>query len=128
MVKLTGNDNKESLSTMSKLRKRAAEMGAKSITLDNGGEFAGYGSLRLHGVDVYFCNPHSPWEKGSIERMHVTLHKYIPKKTDIKLITKEKLQWAEDKLNNLPRKGLNYLTPKQVWDNYKNSQSVALQI
>jgi IS30 family transposase len=126
MVKLANNNNKETNSTINKVRKIAKEMGYKSLTFDNGTEFTRYASLELTGTKVYFCKPHSPWEKGSIERMHVFLHKYIPKKTNINEITQKRLQWAEDKLNNLPRKSLGYLTPKQYWDNIKN-QTVALE-
>jgi len=118
MIKLAKNDNKTSLSTVFKLRKIAENMKYKSLTLDNGSEFAQYGAIELSGTKVYFCKPHSPWQKGSIERMHVSLHKYIPKKTNINEITDDKLKWAEEKMNNLPRKCLGYLTPKQYYDNY----------
>ncbi len=65
--------------------------------------------------------------KGSVERMHVSLHKYIPKKSDIRSVTNEMLETAENKLNNLPRKCLNYLTPKEAWNIY-HSNSVALRL
>lgn len=126
MVKLTKNENKKSLSTINKLNKSVKELGCKSLTLDNGSEFAKYGSLELTGTKVYFCKPHSPWQKGSIERMHVFLHKYIPKKTNINLIGEEKLKWAENKLNNLPRKCLGYLTPIEFLDKVKIKNHVAL--
>jgi IS30 family transposase len=127
IVKIAKNPNKTSISTSMKLSKICKDMGYKSLTIDNGSEFTNYGAIELSGCEVYFCNPHSPWEKGSIERMHVFLHKFIPKKTNINDITAEKLQWAEDKLNNLPRKCLDYLTPKMLYDKLLKQGSVALE-
>ena len=68
----------------------------KSLTLDNGGKFKSFAALGLMGVKVWFCNPHSPWQKSSVERMDVSLHKFIPKKSDIRLVTQEKVKDAED--------------------------------
>ena len=127
---LARNDNKASNSTIYKISKKVKSLpqgSMKSLTVDNGGEFKRHAPLGLMGVKVYFCNPHSPWEKGSIERMHVFLHKYIPKKTDIRFVTDEMIIDAENKLNNLPRKVLNFLTPNEAWDK-DNLQTVALQI
>ena len=126
---LIRNDNKASISTISKITKRVKslpETCVKSMTFDNGGEFKRYAILGLIGVNVYFCNPHSPWQKGSVERMHVFLHKYIPKKSDIRFVTMEMIEKVENKLNNLPRKCLNYLTPNEAWNIYHN-ESVALE-
>ena len=127
IVKIAKNSNKTSISTSMKLSKICKDMSYKSLTVDNGSEFTNYGAIELSGCEVYFCNPHSPWQKGSIERMHVFLHKFIPKKTNINDITDEKLQWAEDKLNNLPRKCLDYLTPKMLYDKLLKQGSVALE-
>lgn len=126
---LIRNDNKASISTISKITKRVKslpETCVKSMTFDNGGEFKRHAMLGLMGVNIYFCNPHSPWQKGSVERMHVFLHKYIPKKSDIRSVTTEMIEEAENKLNNLPRKCLNYLTPNEAWNIYHNN-SVALE-
>ena len=125
---LTRNCDKTTIGTISKISKRIKPLPkavCKSMTFDNGGEFRQFAPLGLIGLKVYFCDPHSPWQKGSVERMHVHLHKYIPKKTDIRAITEQRLKEAEEKLNNLPRKVLNYLTPNEVWNNF-NNQSVAL--
>lgn len=126
---LIKNDNKSSTGTISKIRKRVATLPqscVKSMTFDNGGEFRRHATLGLMGVDVYFCNPHSPWQKGSVERMHVFLHKYIPKKSDIRVVSHQMIEEAEHKLNNLPRKCLNYLTPNEAWNN-DYIKGVALQ-
>ena len=123
------NENKTANSTISKLLgqiKNMVQGTMKSLTLDNGGEFRRFASLGLMVVKVWFCTPHSPWQKGSIERMHVSLHKFIPKKSDIRMLSKDKVTEAQDLLNNLPRKILNFLIPNEAW-NINLKQSVPLQ-
>lgn len=127
-ILIAKNDNKSAIGTICNITGKLKSLpkgSVKSMTFDNGGEFKRHATLGLMGVKVYFCNPHSPWEKGSIERLHVSLHKYIPKKSDIRLVTKEMVMEAENKLNNLPRKVLNFLTPNEAWDIH-NLQTVAL--
>jgi IS30 family transposase len=127
-ILIAKNDNKSAIGTICNITGKLKSLPqglVKSMTFDNGGEFRRFANLGLMGVKVYFCNPHSPWEKGSIERLHVSLHKYIPKKSDIRQVTKEMILEAENKLNNLPRKVLNFLTPNEAWD-INNSQTVAL--
>lgn len=127
-VLIAMNNNKSANGTICNISNKIKSLpkgSVKSMTFDNGGEFKRFGSLGLMGIKVYFCNPHSPWEKGSIERMHVSLHKYIPKKSDLRCVSKEMVAEAETKLNNLPRKILNFLTPNEAW-NINNLQTVAL--
>ena len=127
-ILIAKNDNKSAIGTICNITgklKSLPEGSVKSMTFDNGGEFRRFASLGLMGIKVYFCNPHSPWEKGSIERLHVSLNKYLPKKSDIRQVSKEMVMEAEKKLNNLPKKILNFLTPNEAWDSYK-LQTVAL--
>ena len=122
-VCLMKNDNKSSNTTICNLIKQIKSLPAnamKSVTFDNGGEFRRFASLGLMGVKVYFCDPHSPWQKGSIERMHASLHKFISKRSDIRIISNHHIKYAEDKLNSMPRKILNFLTPNEVWDIQQN--------
>lgn len=97
----------------------------KFITFDNGGEFAQFGLLSLQGIHTYFCDPGAPYQKGQVERTNVALHKFIPKKTDFNNITEKQVESANNKLNNLPRKCLNFLTPNEAWDKYHNSKRCA---
>ena len=118
---LIKNHNKTSRNVMLKIAAKAKSITAiKSITYDRGGEFAQFGLLSLQGIDTYFCDPGAPYQKGQVERTNVSLHKFIPKKTDFNTITESKVQYANDKLNNLPRKCLNFLTPNEAWDIYQN--------
>ena len=65
---------------------------------------------------VYFCDAYSPWQKPLIEKANSMIHRIYPKNADIKQLTKSQLQAIENKLNDLPRKILGYLTPNEVWN------------
>ena len=99
----------------------------KSITFDNGTEFSGFALLTTLGVKAYFCNPSSPWQKGQVERLNAILHKFIPKSTPFNNITENMIAETQNKLNNLPKKSLNHLTPNELWIIIIASDFVALQ-
>ncbi len=126
---LIKNNNKSTANVMIGINKLLGSLPfqtIKSITFDNGGEFRQFGLLTLRGIDIFFCNPGSPYEKGTVERTNAILHKYIPKKSNFNSISDNMITHAQDKLNNLPRKILNFLTPNEAWNNYLK-QSVALE-
>ena len=64
-------------------------------------------------VQTYACNPYHSWEKGTVENMNKRIRRFIPKGISVEEITQEYLDLLEDKLNNTPRKCLNYLTPNE---------------
>lgn len=118
-VFLIKNNNKSSKNVMLSIAAKTKDLSVvKSITFDNGGEFTQFGLLSLQGVHTYFCDPGAPYQKGQVERTNVSLHKFIPKKTDFNTITEQQVEFANDKLNNLPRKCLNFLTPYEAWNIY----------
>ncbi len=88
----------------------------KTMTFDNGGEFANHINYHLKGFKTYFCNAYSPWQKGLVEKINSMIHRIFPKDRDITKLTKKKLQKIENLLNNMPRKILGYKTPNQVWN------------
>lgn len=94
----------------------------KTITFDRGTEFASFKNL---GITTYFCNPHSPWQKGSNENANGRLRRYLPKKFDHRNLSQELLDDIEQRMNNQPRKCLGYRTPTEVFHNRK-LQYVAL--
>ena len=96
----------------------------KTITFDRGTEFAAYRNL---GVTTYFCNPHSPWQKGGNENYNGRLRKYLPKHFDHRMLSQELLDNIEKKMNNQPRKCLGFRTPIEVFYNRK-LQYVALDL
>jgi len=98
----------------------------KTISFDNGTEFAEH--HRLHdtlGVQTFFCDPHSPWQKGGVENSIGRLRRSLPRKTDINCITAADLQRHVHRLNNTPRKCLDFKTPAEAFSKIKST--VALQ-
>lgn len=86
----------------------------KSITFDNGTEFAEHLLLADLGIKTFFCDPHSPWQKGSIENAIGRLRRFLPRKTDIRTIDQDTLNACIAAYNNTPRKCLGYKTPAEV--------------
>ncbi len=89
----------------------------KTLTVDNGTEFAEHASLtRQTGVAVYFATPYSSWERGTNENTNGLLRSYFPKGTDFRDISSQRLAHVTAALNNRPRKCLGYRTPREVFD------------
>ena len=86
----------------------------RSITFDNGSEFAGHERLKAIGVATYFCDAGAPWQKGSIENCNGILRRYLPFKMRARNITAVDAKNAADMLNNMPRQILGYKTPLEV--------------
>jgi IS30 family transposase len=98
----------------------------KTISFDNGTEFAEH--HRLHytlGVQTFFCDPHSPWQKGGVENSIGRLRRSLPRKTDLKSITAAELNRLVQRLNDTPRKCLDFKTPAEAFSNLRST--VALQ-
>ena len=66
-------------------------------------------------LDIYFCDPHSPWQRGSNENANGLIREYLPKGMDLSGISAQELRVIEDKLNNRPRKILGHQTPNEVF-------------
>lgn len=88
----------------------------KTITVDNGCEFHGYRDLeQATGVKFIFANPHCSWERGSIENMNGLIRQYLPKLKRFRNLRQSRCSFIERRLNERPRKILNYKTPEESY-------------
>lgn len=88
----------------------------RSISLDNGTEFAEFSLLEEHvGAPVYFAEPHKPWQRGTNENTNGLLRFFFPKGYDFRSLTQAQLDVVVDLLNDRPRKCLGWKTPREVF-------------
>lgn len=88
----------------------------KSVTGDNGSEFARLAELAAQGTSVYFTHPYSSWEKGTNECHNALLRRFIPKGVSMAGYTAEDIAYMADWANTLPRKLLGYQTPDELFE------------
>ena len=97
----------------------------KTLTVDNGKEFAAHSQLGIAiGGNVFFAHPYHSWERGLNEHTNGLVRQYFPKKMPLNTLTKVELDKAVKRINNRPRKSLDYQTPREVF----NQEIFALQI
>jgi IS30 family transposase len=97
---------------MIKAIQRMPERLRQTVAWDQGIEMARHLEITATtGVTVYFCNPHSPWERPTNENTNGLLREFLPKGSDLSIYTREELDAIEDLMNNRPRKALGWLTP-----------------
>jgi len=116
-VMLAKVDNKDSHSVVQALIKQAHKLPKelyRSLTWDRGTEMSGHRNFTLAtDIDVFFCDPHSPWQRGTNENTNRLLRQYFPKGTDLSIHSQAKLSAVARQLNERPRKTLGYETPAE---------------
>ena len=108
---------KQALLDFSKTYGREFNKIFKSITVDNGSEFAELSSLEdVLGIKVYYTHPYSSFERGTNERHNGLIRRFIPKGMSMNGFTQDDIDFIVERINSLPRKILGYKTPDQVFE------------
>lgn len=89
----------------------------RTVTFDNGTEFARHYELGAIGVATYFCDPHAPWQKGGIENAIGRMRRFLPRKTDLASLDPQSFNTLIAAYNNTPRKCLDWHTPAEAFSN-----------
>ena len=119
LVKLKGKDTETVVTALIKQASKIPGELYKSLTWDRGKELAAHQCFTLAtNIDVYFCDPQSPWQRGTNENTNRLIRQYFPKGIDLSSYSQSELNKVARELNERPRKTLNYETPA---DNFKAS-------
>src|SRR4051794_16363016 len=112
LVKLHGKDTNTVVDALIKNARKLPHELYKSLTWDRGKELAAHQRFTLAtDIKVYFCDPKSPWQRGSNENTNGLLRQYLPKRTDLARRTQTELDAIAAKLNTRPRRTLDFKTP-----------------
>lgn len=102
------------------------EARVKTLTYDNGKEFCGHAKIdEALNSRGYFARPFASWQRGSNENFNGLLRQYVPKKRLMETVTDEEIMMIENRLNNRPRKRLEFRTPAEVF--HQSLSRVALR-
>lgn len=116
---LARNDNRSSgavLSLIGKCLKTLPQASRQTMTFDRGFEFRSYPLLQRHyGIHSYFCDPQKPWQKGAVENNNGRLRRFLPANMNVATMPEDYLHEICLRMNNTPRKCLQYRTPQEVF-------------
>jgi IS30 family transposase len=119
LIRLVRNSDRRSAGVVGAIGEALADLPAearRSITFDRGSEFLAYDHLASqHGIVTWFCDPHAPWQKGSIENVNGRLRRFLPGEINIAALTPAELNEVETRMNSTPRKCLGFMTPAEAF-------------
>jgi IS30 family transposase len=119
LVKVSNADTAAVVSALSRRVRKLPKQLRRSLTWDRGGEMARHKEFSLAtDVKVYFCDPHSPWQRGSNENTNGLLRQYFPKGTDLSVHSQAHLDRIALRLNQRPRETLGFRTPADTLSEY----------
>ena len=108
--------NREAELTKNTICEMLGGLPVKSISLDNGSEFSEFKKLETElKTEVYFAEPHKPWQRGTNENTNGLLRFFFPKGTDFRAVTQEEVDYVVNLINNRPRKCLGWKTPTELF-------------
>jgi IS30 family transposase len=117
LVKVGSRDTETVIKALIKHSRKLPKELYKSLTWDRGKELAGHKDFSLAtNIKVYFCDPKSPWQRGSNENTNGLLRQYFPKRTDLSVHSQAHLNKVARQLNERPRKTLGYRTPAEIFN------------
>jgi IS30 family transposase len=115
LIPVAGKDTRSVTHALSEHICRLPEQLRASLTWDRGTEMADHAKFTVAtNVKVYFCDPQSPWQRGSNENTNGLLRQYLPKGTNLSKLTQTQLDEIATKLNSRPRKTLTFKTPADI--------------
>ena len=127
LARLPGLDSRSVVQGFARKLQRIPQPLRKSMTYDQGREMARHELLsRKLRLQVYFADPHSPWQRGTNENTNGLLRQYLPKSADLAPLTQRELNDIAAQLNNRPRQTLNWMTPNEAWEAQLKFLNVAL--
>ena len=130
LVKLDGNSAEDVLAGFKRRLQSIPASLRKTMTYDQGSEMALHETLAADlKIDIFFCDPHSPWQRGSNENANGLVREFLPKGMDLSQVSHQQLTAIEHALNHRPRRILNYHSPHEVFSTLTSDfiAGVALQ-
>ena len=117
LVKVASKDTETVINALIKNARKLPQALYKTLTWDRGKEMAGHKRFTLAtDINVYFCDPQNPWQRGTNENTNGLLRQYFPKGTEISSYSQTQLNTVARKLNQRPRKTLGYQTPAEIFN------------
>ena len=117
LVRLGAKTSDDVVAKLARQVKKLPKQLKASLTWDRGSELRSHAKFTMAtDVKVFFCDPHSPWQRGSNENTNGLLRQYFPKGSDLSRVTQAQLNAVARELNMRPRKTLGYKTPSIIFD------------